>query len=326
MRLIILVLIYCLSINYNLFAQEEELKSNVETLKPKELDTLDGWKKGGTSTLTFAQVSLSNWASGGQNSVSLNSALNLFANLKRGHALWENNLDLGFGLVKQNGESVKKSDDRIDFSSKYGRKIGESKTLYYAGFMSFRSQFAPGYNYPNDSVKISNFLAPAYTLIALGIDYKPIENLTLFFAPLTGKITFVNNQTLADAGAFGVEPAIYDTSGVKITNGKKIRYEFGGYVRALYKWEISKSAVFTTKLELFSNYVNNPQNIDVQWETNLLVKVGKYIGMTFGTLLIYDHDVMIAVDNNGDGLAAEQGPRVQFRQLFGLGFSYKFSN
>lgn len=326
MRLIIFVLTCCLSVNYNLFAQEEELKSNAETLKPKELDTLDGWKKGGTSTLTFAQVSLSNWASGGQNSISLNSALNLFANLKRGHALWENNLDLGFGLVKQNGESVKKSDDRIDFSSKYGRKIGESKTLYYAGFMSFRSQFAPGYNYPNDSVKISNFLAPAYTLIALGFDYKPVDNLTLFFAPLTGKITFVNNQTLADAGAFGVEPAYYDTSGAKITNGKKIRYEFGGYLRAYYKWEISKTAVFTTKLELFSNYVNNPQNIDVQWETNLLVKVGKYIGMTFGTLLIYDHDVMIAVDNNGDGLAAEQGPRVQFRQLFGLGFSYKFSN
>lgn len=320
-----LFFIICLFLTfYNAFGQEEELKKNADVLKAKKLDTLDGWKRGGTSTVTFSQVSLTNWASGGQNSIALNSAVNLYANLKKGHALWENNLDLGFGLVKQNSESVRKSDDRIDLSSKYGRKIGQSKTLYYAGYLSFRSQFAPGFNFPNDSVIISNFLAPGYSLIALGLDYKPADNFTLFLAPLTGKITIVNDRTLADAGAFGVEAATYDSTGTKLTSGKKIRYEFGGYLRMNFKWEISKSAAFSTRLELFSNYVKEPQNIDIQWETNLSVKLGKYIGMTFGTLLIYDHDVMLTVDSNGDGIAAEQGPRVQFRQLFGLGFAYKF--
>lgn len=320
----LLSLIFLLLISYNAFSQEEELKNNTESLKAKKLDTLDGWKRGGAGSLTFAQISFSNWAAGGQNSIALNSAANFFANLKRGHALWENNLDLGFGLVKQNSENVRKSDDRLDFSSKYGRKIGQSKTLYYAGYLSFRSQFAPGYNYPNDSIKISNFLAPGYSLIALGFDYKPVDHLTIFMAPLTGKITFVNDVTLADAGAFGVTPATYDSLGVRLTPGKKIRYELGGYFRLNYKWEINKSATFVTRLELFSNYVKQPQNIDVQWETNLMVKLGKYIGMTMGTLLIYDHDIMLAVDNNGDGIKNEQGPRAQFRQIFGLGFTYKF--
>lgn len=310
----------------NASAQEDVLKSSTDHLKEKKLDTIQGWKVGGASNLTFAQVSLSNWASGGQNSVALNSSVNLYASLVKGAHTWDNNLDLGFGLVKQNGESVKKSDDRIDFSSKYGRKVGKSERLYYAGILNFRSQFAPGYNYPNDTVKISNFLAPGYILLALGFDWKPVKNMTVFLAPITNKTTIVNNQTLADAGAFGVDPAKYDENGMKLSDGKRIRYEIGGYFKAMYKFDIGKTATFSTRLDLFSNYLHNPQNIDVYWENNLVVKVSKYIGMTVGTLLIYDDDVKVAVDNNHDGVKNEWGPRIQFRQIFGLGFSYKFNN
>lgn len=319
--LLIIALFYSLP----LFAQEEELKKNTEKLTPAKADTVQGWKTGGMGSLTFAQVSLTNWAAGGQNSIAFNGALNLFANYKKGHSTWDNNLDLGFGMVRQGLDDVRKSDDRIDFSSKYGRQAFKSKYWYYAAMVNFRTQFAPGYTYPNDSVQISRFMAPAYTTIAMGLDYKPIPNLTLFLAPVTGKITMVNDQTLADAGAFGVAKAEYDTAGTKTKDGSRIRYEFGGYLKFTYKADIGKNATYTTRLDLFSNYIERPQNIDIMWENNLVVKVGKYIGVTFSTLLLYDDDVEVAVDSNDDGVNDAMGPRIQFRQIFGVGFSYKFA-
>lgn len=308
------------------YAQEQDLKDNAQKLNAKSADTTQGWKMGGMGSLTFAQVSLSNWAAGGQNSVALNAGLNLFANYKKGHESWDNTLDLGFGMVRQGTEDLRKSDDRIDFASKYGRMAFKSQKWYYAMLGNFRTQWAPGYNYPNDTIAISRFMAPGYAMIALGLDYKPMKDMSFFFSPVTSKFTFVNDQTFADAGAFGVEAAEYDTAGVKIKDGKRMRYELGGYLKFTYKTEITKSALFQTKLELFSNYATNPQNIDVIWENALVVKLGKYIGITFGTLLIYDHDVQIAIDTNGDGVTDGLGPRTQFRQLFGAGFSYKFSN
>ena len=307
------------------FAQEDELKKNAEKVKPTSADTTQGWKTGGMGSLTFAQVSLTNWAAGGQNSSAFNSALNLFANYKKGHISWDNNLDMGFGLVRQGLDDLRKSDDRIDFSSKFGRQAFQSQKWYYAMMLNFRTQFAPGYNYPNDSVQISKFLAPGYTTLAIGLDYKPIKNMTIFLAPLTSKVTIVNDQILADAGAFGVNAAEYDTAGVKTKDGSKIRYELGGYLKFNYKTDIGKSATYITRLDLFSNYLHNPQNIDVMWENNLVIKVGKYIGVTFSTLMIYDDDVEVAVDRNSDGVNDGIGPRLQFRQIFGVGFSYKFA-
>lgn len=307
------------------FAQEAELKKNTEKLAPVKADTIKGWKTGGMGSLTFAQVSLTNWAAGGQNSVAFNGALNLYANYKKEHITWDNNLDMGFGLVRQGLEDVRKSDDRIDFSSKFGHQAFQSSKWYYAMMLNFRTQFAPGYTYPNDSVVISRFMAPGYTTLAAGLDYKPIPNFTAFLAPVTGKITFVNDQVLADQGAFGVEPAEYDTAGVKTKNGSRIRYEFGGYFKLTYKKDFGKTATYMTRIDLFSNYLTNPQNIDIMWENNLVIKVGKYIGVTFSTLLLYDDDVEVAVDSNDDGVNDAIGPRIQFRQIFGVGFSYKFA-
>lgn len=304
--------------------QEDELKKNAQKLTPGKTDTIQGWKKGGSSSLTFSQVSLTNWAAGGQNSIAFNGALNVYANYKKGHNTWDNNLDLGFGLVRQGLADVRKSDDRIDFSSKFGKQAFGKQNLYYATLFNFRSQFAPGYNYPNDSVVISRFLAPGYFTLALGLDYKPVKNMAIFVAPLTGRITVVNDQLLADNGAFGVEKATYDTAGVKITNGKRTFSEFGGYLKFTYKFDIGKSTTYSTRLDIFSNYLRNPQNLDIMWDNNLVIKVSKYIGVTFSALMIYDDDTNIAVDTNSDGVVDGEGPRLQFRQIFGVGFSYKF--
>lgn len=301
--------------------QVTDAEKNLRTVKS---DTVLGWKTGGVVNLGIAQTSLTNWSAGGQNSIAANGLISLFANRTMKKALSENSLDLGYGILKQGTNAGwQKTDDKIDLFSKLGRKV--SKNWYFAGLVNFKTQMTPGYNYPNDSVKISNFLAPGYLLGAIGFEYKPNEHFSAFIAPVTLKETFVNDQKLADAGAFGVDAAVYDAStGALVTPGANIRSEFGGYLRVMYKKDIVQNVTFQTKLDLFSNYLNNPQNIDVNWEMLLNMKVNKFISATIGTQLIYDHDIKIAVDNNNDGVVDAAGPRVQFKEVLTAGLTYKF--
>jgi len=281
-------------------------------------DSIQGWKTGGTISLAFSQTSLSNWASGGQNSMAMNGIFSGFANYRKGKSVWDNSLDLGYGLLKQGDEDFRKTDDKIDFLSKYGKEA--FKNFYYAALLNFKTQFSPGYNYPDVSKKISDFLSPAYLTIALGLDYKPNAYFSAFVAPLTGKFTIVTDKALSDFGAFGVEP------------GETVKRELGGYIRTIYskndfKSEFMKNLSFTTKVDLFSNYLRNPQNIDVSWEILLSMKVNKYINVNFNTHLIYDDDILILNDRNENGIQ-EPGEgsmsRVQFKEILGVGFSLKF--
>jgi hypothetical protein len=277
-----------------------------DALKKVKEELPDGWSKGGLFSLSFSQVSLTNWAAGGQNSISGNGLVSLFADFKKESLIWNNTLDIGYGLMKQGEDGVIKTDDKIDLLSKAGMKAAEH--WYYAGLLNFKTQMMPGYNYPNDSVEISKLLAPAYLLGALGMDYKPSDNFSLFLAPLTSKVTFVNDQALADAGAYGVDP------------GKKSRFEFGGYIRAAYKVDITENIAFQTKADFFTNYLENPEKIDVNWETLLMMKVGQFITLSFATHLIYDYDVKFDTTGDGEG----DTDKVQFKQLIGVGLSYKF--
>lgn len=294
-------------------------------LKKQSTQQEEGWLKGGLASLTFNQVSLTNWAAGGNNSVAVNSFFNVFANYKKGVFTWDNNLDLAYGLMRQGQKTAPwiKNDDRIDFTSKAGRAINTK--WYYAGLINFRSQFAPGYQAMDKLVKISDFMSPGYLLAALGFDYKPNQHFSAFIAPLTSKTTFVLDQQLANAGAFGVDKAVYDLTSNVITPGKNIRNEVGGYIKMVYQRDIMKNVNFQTKIDLFSNYLNNPQNIDVNWQTMLGLKVNQYITATVGTHLIYDDDIDIAVDKNTDGVFETSGPRTQFKQFLNVGFSYKFN-
>jgi len=302
------------------FSQTTEAEKNLKTQKK---DTISGWKKGGIISINLTQVSLTNWAAGGQNSISANGLLSLFANYKKNNGIWENYLDIGYGSIKQGKDADWwKTDDKIDFTSKYGQKA--FKNWYYAILLNFKTQMTTGYNYPDDSTKISDLLAPGYLLGAIGLDYKPGENFTAFIAPLTSKTTFVNDQTLADAGAFGVEPATYDTSNNIITAGENIRNEFGGYIRLFYKKNLMENISMQTKLDLFTNYLDNPQNIDVCWEVLISMKINKYISATLSTNLLYDDDTEIAIDKNNDGVTDYVGPRTQFKEVLGVGLTYKF--
>jgi len=273
-------------------------------------DTVVVWKKGGMAQLNFSQVSFSKyWAAGGENSFSGVTLLNLFANYEKDNLSWANELNLGYGLIRQ-GDITKKSNDRIEFNSQFGRK--STNKLYYSGMLNFKTQFAPGYNYPNDSVPISKLFAPAYITTSLGMEYKPSDKFHVFASPLTGKFTIVSDEVLSSAGAFGVEP------------GDKFRAELGGFVKAMYKTPLVTNVDMLTKADFFSNYLKNPQNIDVNLEVLITMKINEYLSATINTMLIYDDDIKFAIDTDDDGIPDGTGARLQFKEVFGLGFSYKF--
>jgi hypothetical protein len=317
-----LFFIFLFFFNNWVFAQDEPIATNA-AVDSVEKERADGWLKGGSGNFTFSQVSLTNWAGGGQNSVAGNIFMNVFANYKKGKSQWDNNLDLAYGVIRQGGGDYIKSDDRVDLTTKYGRNW--IRNWNYAGLVNFRTQMAPGYDLGsiNTRIKISDVLAPAYVVISLGLDYKPNDNFSLFISPVTTKITIVNDQTLANAGAFGVRAATYDTNGFLVEKGLKHREEYGAYLKMIYKTELFENALFTTKLDLFSNYLNNPQNFDIFWDNSLLIKVGKYFAVNFALTFVYDHDIQINIDDNGDGLIEKTGPRTQIKQVFGFGLSFK---
>lgn len=289
----------------NAWAQntEEQLKNQSEGT--------DGWNKGGTITYNLNQVALTNWAAGGQNSIAINGLLSLYAHHKKDKGSWDNFLDLAYGTTKQGKEGEwLKSDDRIDFTSKYGRQA--SNKWYYAALLNLKSQMTKGYNYPNDSIAISSAFAPAYVTAALGLDYKHKDEFTAYIAPLTAKATYVNDQTLSDAGAFGVEP------------GEKSRNEVGGYLRLYYNKAVYKNVNLQSKLELFSNYQKSVEDIDVNMESMVNLKISKYISANLFAQMIYDSDIDIEIDDDNDGIVDSVGPATQYKEVMGVGFSYTF--
>jgi hypothetical protein len=324
-----LLSIALLSLTISAFAQDvtkddaDKLREEADKLKAMKADTLKPWQFGGIITVNGQQVSLTNWAAGGNSSISLAGLINVYARYTKGKIVWDNNLQLGYGVIKQ-GSNKKwwKNDDKIQITSKLGRQL--SKHWYYSALVDFRTQFADGYNYPNDSVYISRFMAPGYGLASIGMDYKPNDHFSAFISPVTGKFTFVNDDKLASVGAFGVQKDIMDPSDTTkfIQRHKTHREEFGAYLKMQYQTKVMENITFQTVLELFSNYFHNPQNVDVNWTTLTTFKVNKYISATLSTQLIYDDDIKVlrtAGDNKGT-----TGPDIQFKQVLGVGFSYKF--
>ena len=267
----------------------------------EKADSLKSWKFGGIATFNFSQVSLTNWAAGGRSSTSGVALFNVFGNYKKDNLTWENSLDMGYGLLKEQDNQVIKSNDKFDFNSKFGLK--KTEKLYYSTLFNFKTQFAPGYKYPNTTDAISGFMAPAYITLSLGIDYKPAPALSIFISPLTGKMTIVSNDTLSAHGAYGVDP------------GKKVRLEMGSFAKIEFKHDIMKNVSLATKLDLFCNYFHNPANVDVNWDVLINMKINDYLSANLITNLIYDDDTKFS---------ATQGPRVQFKEMFGLGLSLKF--
>jgi len=275
-------------------------------------DTIpDGWKSSGIFNINLTQVNLTNWAAGGSSTISGIAMFNGTANWKKGRKAWDNSLVLAFGGQQIANADPQKTDDRIELNSKYGYEL--KKSLYLAGVFQFRTQFTEGFN--ADGQRISNLLSPGYTLLGVGLDYRPNDNFTVFFSPLTTRMVIVTDETLF-GGSTDPELRVY---GVK--NGSTTEFELGGYLRFQYKTELAKNISFLTRGDLFSNYLRNPQNIDVTWETLWTFKVNEWFAATLNTVLIYDHDTNLP-KTNPEGLTYT-GPATQFKQTLGIGLSFK---
>ena len=293
-KLFLAVLAVCATIS--LFAQEAPA---AEPEAPKA-----EWNKGIATTIGFSQLSLMQWAAGGVGQLSLNTYADLYANLTKGKVIWNNELQAGYGFVHSfDKDYLLKSDDRLIFDSKWGYKAAEK--LYFSAVYNFRTQFAEGWDTKHETI-ISDFFAPAYTSLGLGIDYTPTKNVAINFAPLTGKVTMVRPEELR----------------VRYGNREDqfARFELGAQLRLDAKLEVENFKV-STALVLFSDYLNKPQNIKVLWDVNAEAKITKFFSATLRTNLIYDDNVLVPKYYK-NSTEMYQGKGIQFKELFSIGFTY----
>lgn len=282
----------------------------VSLYSEEKADSLKSWKVGGLASFNLSQVSLTNWSAGGKSSTSGIAMFSIFGNYKKDKTTWENSLNVEYGLLKEDEKALEKSNDKIDLVSKYG--IVKSERISITTLFNFKTQFAPGYKSPNKVDAISRFMAPGYMTLSEGIDYHPSKTFSMVISPLTGKMTFVLDDKLSATGNFGVSA------------GDKTRYEVGSFVKMEWKTDLMKNVGLQTKVDFFSNYLHNPENIDVNWDLLLNMKINDFLSANLITSMIYDDDIKIAIDKNNDGIFEAKGPRLQFKELFGLGLSLKF--
>ncbi|HEY4153825.1 MAG TPA: DUF3078 domain-containing protein [Puia sp.] len=297
---------------YTSFSQDKEVQELREeatrSIKKDPNDTIPKtWKKGALINFNLNQSSQSNWAAGGEkSSVALNSLFSGYAFYKKGRNSWDNTLDLAYGMVNTSSQGTRKSDDRIDLLSKYGYEVARS--WYISALLNVKTQFAKGYAYPDGKEKVltSDFFSPGYVLLSPGVNYKPNDAFSVFVSPATARLIVVRNDSLASVGAFGVD------------SGKNSKLELGAYATISYLKKLGTAAVYTGRLDLFSNYGHKPQNVDVSMTNLLAVKITSVFAMTFALNLIYDDDVkQVKSDGTTGGAAA------QVQELLGIGIAIK---
>lgn len=287
-----------------------------ETTEPTPVDP--NWKLKSNFGLNMTQSSFTNWAAGGRNNLSGLAFINAEANYSKNRIKWANALALALGGIQYFDEELQKTDDILDFQStlSYGLK----DPWFLSGLVGFRTQFIDGFQNVGDSLRSSTFMAPGYLNTTLGFEYVPNDHFRILGSVLSGKFTFVQDERLANQGAFGVEPAVFGNNGELITAGSRWRPEIGSYVRIIYSKEIAKNIDLRTRWEFFSNYIENPQNIDVNAELVMNFKVNSWFSASLQVNLIYDDDINIT-DRFGN-----TGPRTQFKQVIGIGLNYKLAN
>lgn len=284
------------------------------------------WEKLNELDFQLSEVAFVNWNAGGDNAVSALAKLYFERNYKFRYFQWDNDLEMRFGWNAQEGRQWRKTDDAIRLASTLGYRRDTISSWYFSAKANFNTQFANGYKYPDRTSPISTFMAPGYLFIGGGTSYIPEgKKFNLYLSPLTFKSTFVLNQDLANQGAFGVEGAVRDAEGNIITPGKKVYREMG--ILVTHKWEfpVAKNVMLDHKLGLYTDYLNNFGNIDVDWQVTATFKVNEFISATLLAHLIYDDDIKFDTVKDDNGTVIDPGvPRIQFRQQLGIGINYKF--
>ena len=285
------------------FAQDNEKTGLEKTKKASEraVDTTKyGWKRSGNFIFLLNQSAFNNeWLGGGTSSIAGNIGLNYDYNYSSVKSVWDNKLIVAYGLTKLKDQDMTKSDDRIELTSLYGKKAGNSK-WYYSAFLNFKTQMDSGTDAVTGS-KVSHFFSPAYLQVGPGMLWKKSDNLKVNIAPATSRLIFVHRE-FTDGLPDGV--TYYGIEGNKTT-----RYELGAAINAYYKLTLLENITMENILNLYSNYLDKPQNVDIDYQMNVVMKVNKYISANIAFQTIYDDNAVGAF---------------QVRQVFGLGLNYGF--
>ena len=274
-----------------------------------QVDSTKNWTIKGENTFLINQSSFSNWAAGGVNSFAGNLIFNYDFNYKKDKWSWDNKILAAYGQTFQKETDWRKNDDRFALNSLLGHQMTEK--WLYTFFLNFNTQFAKGYKYDanGNSSLISSGFSPAYLSFGPGIAFKESDNFKINISPASARFVFVTNKDI-DETLYGLD------------QGKNSRFEFGASLDAYYKKDIMENVAFENILRLYSNYLDKPQNVDVDYTANLFMKVNKFISVNAGVQLIYDDNTKIPTFDNG--IKTGEGPKLQVKQILGAGVTYKF--
>jgi len=331
----------CLSGIYNATAQVNKIDDVKKSLEVSNKDTV-AWVYSGLLSVGINGGFLHNWSAGGElGSLLVNGIFSGRLDRLNHTDIWSNNLDMTYGLTYNYSSSFipHKTDDRIDFTSKYGVLIDSTRKLFLTGLFNFKSQFTRGFDYslPNwDSASTSKFMSPAYFTTAIGLEYRKGSDISFFLSPVAGRLTIADQYyTLrSKEGAFGVP------------YGKTTYYQFGAYFSGRYIIEINKNMIFKTRLDLYSNYLakdtkdslgnvikrDNPGNISVLFDNLFSWKISKCFNVTLGATFIYDNNFPYSRTYKNGGVGPdidkdEPGAGLgwlQMKNVFTFGVGYKF--
>ncbi len=263
-------------------------------------DSTKHWSIVGQNTLMLNQAAFSNWVGGGANNVGWLAGINYNMTYEKGNDLWENIVILGYGQNNTSGVGNRKTQDVINLSTNYGRKI--SKSWYVSAGTSFLSQFAPGYEDGNNpqAAKISNFMAPGYLNLGAGFTYRPNDNFTMTLRPANARWTFVTDKDLQFAGVYGLK-----------NNGDSSVFQFGFLGTAIYKMKLMENITLVNTASVFSNYLDHPERLVLSYGGVLNMKINKYVSSVITLDLLYDHN---------------QIWKTQVKQTLGVGLAYNIDN
>jgi hypothetical protein len=281
------------------------------------------WAKKNTVGFDISEIAFLNWNAGGTSSISGLLKTTFTRTYTRDNYNWTNELVMNYGLNKQDGIELRKTEDAFKFNSAYGYRRNTNSNWYHTAKFTFSTQFTNGYTYPNTTTAISKPFAPAYVFLGIGGEYASTKkDRLLYISPLTSKMTFVLDQRLANLGSFGVTEAVYDDDGNLTTPGQTSKIELGFLITAFYKQVIAKNITLTNTISLYSDYINRFGNVDIDNDLAIVLVVNDHVKTNIGAHIIYDDDIKATEEIDGESVTV--GPKVQLKQVLGVGMTYVF--
>ncbi|MCG2459199.1 DUF3078 domain-containing protein [Flavobacteriaceae bacterium F89] len=301
-------------------------KTKARTKEFKYFRVPSFWDNENQLGINLSEVAFVNWSAGGDNAISILGVAKFKRNYKFRYLNWENLADMRYGINIQEGRAPRKTEDYIRLSSTFSYRNDTISNWYYSVKANFNTQFTNGYKYPDRDNPISGFMAPGYFFLGAGTSYIPEgKKFNLYLSPLTQRATFVLNQDLANEGAFGVDPAETDVNGNIIREGKNVLMALGILVTNSWDTQLSKNIELKHRLSLYTDYLHDFGNIDLDWQLTIDMIVNQYVKATIGTQIIYDDDIKFDEVRAPDGTITTPGvPKIQFKQLLAVGLAYSF--